>query len=619
MKNFDFSEENIYIISKLCENKEKKISPSFFSKICGTTGLVIFLIRDALEYTGIIIDKKTLPSRLQKLYKYGLEKKQYLLEKFKSLIKTKCKDGNLAEHHISIKNNPSSPIIKVPESINIDLKKLPYMETKIPSNNIQSDTLPLSIKESKVHITKSEILPLSKKDVNSPKTKSNIDSISLKSDIECLKNSIILNPLPLKQEEVLFRENIGKVELTLSFLNEENKISNENSIKKCEEINNPTINRGNQIILEESIKYKETFEIDEELEGGKNKTIINILENEINIAIPNANIFTKKQISDISNDSLNIKIFENSINLLDDKNNYTLDSNKEEKTHLLSILNKNNQQQTCINISRNVNLQENHSEKNLIKLSSNLNQTNSSYKKQSSNSSNLSNSNCQVNDTMNIQIKLSPKVNQSNLSHQKQSSGSSNTSNNQLQANTTVNNQITSSPKETNSPYKKQSSNPSNSNLLINNTVIDQIKLSTSLDQTNLFNQMQSSSLIDSKEQVINNISEQIKLSPKVNKTYLSNQTQSSKSIYFNLKDNTTSNIQINYSPRVFEEINKISTDCDNKIDEIINVIESNKNEILNISNNNLIEHTQNIYNISDIIYQDANLQNSIIVYKLLI
>ena len=58
----------------MCENKEKKISPQFFSKVCGTTGLIIFLIRDALEYTGIIIDKKTLPGRLYRLYKYGQEK-----------------------------------------------------------------------------------------------------------------------------------------------------------------------------------------------------------------------------------------------------------------------------------------------------------------------------------------------------------------------------------------------------------------------------------------------------------------------------------------------------------------------------------------------------------------
>ena len=42
------------------------------------------MIRDALEYTGIIIDKKTLPSRLYRLYKYGLEKNQKDLEKIKN-------------------------------------------------------------------------------------------------------------------------------------------------------------------------------------------------------------------------------------------------------------------------------------------------------------------------------------------------------------------------------------------------------------------------------------------------------------------------------------------------------------------------------------------------------
>lgn len=41
------------------------MSPAYFSKICGTTGLIIFLIKDALEYAGIIIqEKKNIPARL---------------------------------------------------------------------------------------------------------------------------------------------------------------------------------------------------------------------------------------------------------------------------------------------------------------------------------------------------------------------------------------------------------------------------------------------------------------------------------------------------------------------------------------------------------------------------
>ena len=60
MKNFDFSEENLVKITKIIGNREKKITPTFYSKTCGTTGLIIFLVKDAMEYAGIIIDKKTL-------------------------------------------------------------------------------------------------------------------------------------------------------------------------------------------------------------------------------------------------------------------------------------------------------------------------------------------------------------------------------------------------------------------------------------------------------------------------------------------------------------------------------------------------------------------------------
>ena len=81
IKSLVFTEENIYKVFKMCEGKEKKIIPSFYSKICGTTGLIIFLIRDALEYSGIIIDKRTLPASLNRLYSSGLTKSNIMLNK----------------------------------------------------------------------------------------------------------------------------------------------------------------------------------------------------------------------------------------------------------------------------------------------------------------------------------------------------------------------------------------------------------------------------------------------------------------------------------------------------------------------------------------------------------
>jgi len=73
VKNIDFSNENIYRISKMIGNNVSKINPNYFSKICGTTGLFIFFIKDALEYSGIIVDKKTSINRLFKNYNYTLD------------------------------------------------------------------------------------------------------------------------------------------------------------------------------------------------------------------------------------------------------------------------------------------------------------------------------------------------------------------------------------------------------------------------------------------------------------------------------------------------------------------------------------------------------------------
>ena len=76
MKDFDLSEENIYRILKIIGNREKKIAPTFYSRTCGTTGLVIFLVKDTLEYCGILGDKK---NSLAKIYKITM----YLVEKLK--------------------------------------------------------------------------------------------------------------------------------------------------------------------------------------------------------------------------------------------------------------------------------------------------------------------------------------------------------------------------------------------------------------------------------------------------------------------------------------------------------------------------------------------------------
>ena len=64
-KNFDFSHRSIYLMNRLLVGIKPKIIPTTFSKISGTTGLLFFLIKDALEYSGVLInDKKTPINRI---------------------------------------------------------------------------------------------------------------------------------------------------------------------------------------------------------------------------------------------------------------------------------------------------------------------------------------------------------------------------------------------------------------------------------------------------------------------------------------------------------------------------------------------------------------------------
>ena len=51
-KKINVSGKNLYRIYKLTNNKLNKINPGYFSKICGTTGLFSFFIKDILEYLG---------------------------------------------------------------------------------------------------------------------------------------------------------------------------------------------------------------------------------------------------------------------------------------------------------------------------------------------------------------------------------------------------------------------------------------------------------------------------------------------------------------------------------------------------------------------------------------
>ena len=87
VKDIDFSDNNIYKLTKLVGNNISKIAPNYFSKLCGTTGLFIFLIKDAFDYSGIIVDKKTSQARLYKNYMYLFDQLQSRMERLKEIQK----------------------------------------------------------------------------------------------------------------------------------------------------------------------------------------------------------------------------------------------------------------------------------------------------------------------------------------------------------------------------------------------------------------------------------------------------------------------------------------------------------------------------------------------------
>ena len=58
ISEFDFTCKNIYKLKKLISGKEKRIRPSIYENINETTGLISFIIKDSLEYCGLIPNKK---------------------------------------------------------------------------------------------------------------------------------------------------------------------------------------------------------------------------------------------------------------------------------------------------------------------------------------------------------------------------------------------------------------------------------------------------------------------------------------------------------------------------------------------------------------------------------
>ena len=70
ISEFNFDNKNILKLKEMAKDKSEKLKPAYFGKICGTTGLFVFLIKDTLEYCGAIEDKKTPGNRIKSNYLY---------------------------------------------------------------------------------------------------------------------------------------------------------------------------------------------------------------------------------------------------------------------------------------------------------------------------------------------------------------------------------------------------------------------------------------------------------------------------------------------------------------------------------------------------------------------
>lgn len=87
ISEFDFSPKNIYKIKILINGKEDKLKPLIYENICKTTGLIIFIIKDSLEYCGVILNnKKTKPKVLINYLEYlkgNINKTKEYIDKLK--------------------------------------------------------------------------------------------------------------------------------------------------------------------------------------------------------------------------------------------------------------------------------------------------------------------------------------------------------------------------------------------------------------------------------------------------------------------------------------------------------------------------------------------------------
>ena len=81
----DFSPENLKVINEMYKQCPDKFVPKYFSNLCQTTGLFFMLIKEILEYCGIMVGKKTCFPMEYKLLDYEVKLSQKREEKLNKM------------------------------------------------------------------------------------------------------------------------------------------------------------------------------------------------------------------------------------------------------------------------------------------------------------------------------------------------------------------------------------------------------------------------------------------------------------------------------------------------------------------------------------------------------
>jgi len=116
LNNMDCSIENIFnLINIVNQNKNKdKLNPLFYSKLCPTTGLLIFLIKESLDYLGVLESNKTPPQRLIQIYQHYIDLNKEKLED----INKKLNESDNNKNNTNNKNNKNNNSISTTNKIN---------------------------------------------------------------------------------------------------------------------------------------------------------------------------------------------------------------------------------------------------------------------------------------------------------------------------------------------------------------------------------------------------------------------------------------------------------------------------------------------------------------------